>query len=97
MPPRKVRRVAPPEHAAQSLPVDEAPVIDRSPTEPPADWRKGQLLNVRNRGDAYVITLYPDEFDERYPERAMRFTNPGECQDFVSRWYAAESHDPRAR
>ncbi|RQS63848.1 hypothetical protein DID98_02910 [Burkholderia sp. Bp8984] len=71
--------------------------VPREPNQPPADWRKGALLNVRNRGDAYVITLYPEEFDEEHPERSMRFTNLGECQDFVSRWYAAEHHDPRAR
>ncbi|KWA12658.1 hypothetical protein WL26_14735 [Burkholderia cepacia] len=65
--------------------------------EPPADWRKGALLNVRNRGDAYVITLYPEEFDEEHPERALRFTNLGLCQGFVSRWYSRESLDPRAR
>jgi hypothetical protein len=63
----------------------------------PPDWRKGALLNVRNRGDAYVITLYPEEFSDERPERALRFTNPAECQDFVSKWYAAEHHDPRAR
>ncbi|UTV54782.1 hypothetical protein [Burkholderia arboris] len=65
--------------------------------QPPADWRKGALLNVRNRGDAYVITLYPEEFSEERPERALRFTNLGLCQGFVSRWYSRESHDPRAR
>lgn len=69
----------------------------REPNQPPADWRKGALLNVRNRGDAYVITLYPEEFSDEHPERALRFTNLGECQDFVSKWYAAEHHDPRAR
>jgi hypothetical protein len=114
MPPRKVRRVAPPvtefphpDEMVQGDPVVIAdgtrldfsliPQTERAPTEPPRDWIKGQLLNVRNRGDAYVITLHPEEFDERHPERAMRFTNLGECQGFVSRWYAAEHHDPRAR
>lgn len=63
----------------------------------PSDWRKGALLNVRNQGDAYVITLYPEESDARYPERELRFTNLGECQGFVSDWYSRESHDPRAR
>ncbi|ABI86463.1 hypothetical protein CH72_643 [Burkholderia ambifaria AMMD] len=65
--------------------------------QPPAYWSKGALLNVRNRGDAYVVTLYPEEFDERRPERALHFTNLGLCQGFVSRWYSRESHDPRAR
>lgn len=69
----------------------------RAPNEPPADWRKGMLLNVRNYGDAYVITLYPEEFRAEHPERALRFTNPGECQDFVSAWYSNQHHDPRAR
>jgi hypothetical protein len=64
---------------------------------PPSDWRKGALLNVRNRGDAYVITLYPEESHPERPERELRFTNPGVCQDFISAWYAAEHHDPRAR
>lgn len=63
----------------------------------PDDWRKGALLNVRNYGDAYVITLYPEEYESDHPERAMRFTNLGECQGFVSAWYTHEHHDPRAR
>ena len=63
----------------------------------PADWHPGMLLNVRNSGDALTITLYPEEFDYRKPERALRFTNFGEGQDFVSRWYARQHHDPRAR
>lgn len=62
----------------------------------PSDWNHGALLNVRNSGDAYVVTLYPEEADWRHPERALRFTNPGEAQNFVSTWYARESHDPRA-
>lgn len=71
--------------------------VPREPDQPPPDWRKGALLNVRNYGDAYIITLYPEEFSDERPERALRFTNPGLCQDFVSNWYARESHDPRAR
>ncbi len=63
----------------------------------PSGWRKGALLNVRNHGDEYIITLYPEEYDREHPERSIRYTNLGECQDFVSRWYAAEHHDPRAR
>lgn len=63
----------------------------------PSDWRKGALLNVRNYGDAYRITLYPEEYSPEREERTLTFTNPGECQDFVSRWYAPEHHDPRAR
>ena len=80
--------------AAESAEMVEVPC---DPNQPPPDWRKGALLNVRNRGDAYVITLYPEEFSDEHPERALRFTNLGECQDFVSKWYAAEHHDPRAR
>lgn len=63
----------------------------------PAFWSKGALLNVRNRGDDYCITLYPEEFDPRHPERAMMFPNTWTCQDFVSTWYARENPDPRAR
>lgn len=63
----------------------------------PAHWSKGALLNVRNRGDYYVITLYPEEEDPRHPERAMRFANTWTCQDFVSKWYSRETADPRAR
>lgn len=72
--------------------------IEQSSDPPvPVHWSKGALLNVRNRGDAYVITLYPEEFDPRYPERAMTFPNTWTCQDFVSKWYARETADPRAR
>lgn len=63
----------------------------------PSDWQKGAMLNVRNYGDAYVVTLYPEEWQQDKPERAMRFTNPALCQDFVSNWYAREHCDPRAR
>lgn len=62
----------------------------------PEYWRHGALLNVRNAGDAYLLTLWPEEYDYRKPERGLRFTNPGECQDFVSRWYSRQNHDPRA-
>ena len=62
----------------------------------PSDWSKGALLNVRNAGETYNITLYPEEFDHRHPERTLKFTNYHECQNFVSNWYMRESHDPRA-
>lgn len=65
--------------------------------EAPIGWQRGALLNVRNYGAEYIITLWPEEFIEERPERAVRITNPGICQDFVSKWYARESHDPRAR
>ena len=63
----------------------------------PSHWNKGALLNVRNYGSEYILTLFPEEYDDRYPERSLSFTNPGECQDFVSKWYQPESADPRAR
>ncbi|MCA8018085.1 hypothetical protein [Burkholderia metallica] len=96
--PKKVGASAAAEQEAiEAAELAEMVDVPREPDQPPADWRKGALLNVRNRGDAYVITLYPEEFSDEHPERAMRFTNLGECQDFVSKWYAAEHHDPRAR
>lgn len=95
--PRKVSSDAPLEAIECGGEAPPVLAVPRDPTQPPADWRKGALLNVRNRGDAYVVTLYPEEFDEERPDRALRFTNLGECQDFVSHWYAAEHHDPRAR
>lgn len=63
----------------------------------PEFWSKGALLNVRNRGDAYIVTLYPEEFDPRHPERALTFPNTWTTQDFVSHWYSRETADPRAR
>ena len=64
---------------------------------PPEHWTKGALLNVRVAGAEYVVTLYPEEYDDRHPERALRFPNPARCQDFVSSWYSRQHHDPRAR
>ena len=68
------------------------------PAEPalPRGWAKGAHLNVRNVGTEYRITLFPEEFDPQQPERCLRFTNPAQCQNWVSAWYARESHDPRA-
>jgi hypothetical protein len=63
----------------------------------PDFWSKGALLNVRNAGTHYNVTLYPEEYDPRHPERALQFTNTALCQDFVSHWYAREHFDPRAR
>ena len=80
--------------------IDAQLVEDLKEPEPPQyppDWHVGQLLNVRNTGPDYTITLWPEEADPRKPERALHFTNPGECQNFVSRWYRRQSHDPRAR
>jgi hypothetical protein len=66
----------------------------------PASWTKGQLLNVRNRGEFYVITLLGEEDEpplKPAPNGALRFMNTALCQDFISTWYSRESHDPRAR
>lgn len=63
---------------------------DQSPEEKAqaAGWSKGQLLNVRNAGSHYNVTLLGEEFDPYRPERCIRFTNPNDAQNFVSRWYA---------
>jgi hypothetical protein len=63
----------------------------------PADWGYGALLNVRNAGETYNVTLYPEEFDPRKPERTLKFTNSADCQNFVSNWYSRQAADPRAR
>ena len=88
----RIKRFAPPEH--------ELPVLDEVIPEPalniPEDWQPGALLNVRNGGDAYIVTLYPEEATYEHPERTLRFTNPSRCQDFVSAWYSRQHHDPRA-
>lgn len=101
MPPRKVRRVAPPvlEDSSEISACGEmeSQPLASAKEEYPSDWRKGALLNVRNHGAEYIVTLHPEEFDPRHEERCIKFTNLGECQDFVSKWYARESHDPRAR
>ena len=91
------RKIGAPEPVAEDHIAEDREMVERAPNEPPADWRKGALLNVRNYGNAYRITLYPEEYSPEREERALTFTNPGECQDFVSRWYAPEHHDPRAR
>jgi hypothetical protein len=57
-------------------------------------WCKGQLLNVRNAGSHYNVTLLGEEYDPRHPERCLQFLNPAECQNFVSAWYARESASP---
>lgn len=57
-------------------------------------WVKGQLLNVRNMGSHYNVTPLGEEYDSRHPERSLQFTNPGEAQDFVSRWYTPEPGRP---
>ena len=83
----------------QTAEFDSPDPLQEIVTEPviPLHWSKGALLNVRNTGPDYCVTLYPEEFDPRHPERAMRFTNPAHCQNFVSNWYSRQSYDPRAR
>lgn len=94
------RPVPEPEPEIEAAPSDVALAeteLDRFPAvEVPPSWTKGQLLNVRNAGEYYVITLLGEEFDPRYPTRALKFTNPALCQNWVSNWYARENHDPRA-
>lgn len=77
--------------------IEEAPTPEAPEESLPPGWRKGALLNVRNYGPEYIITLWPEEYDPLKPERAMRFGDPGACQNFVSDWYSRETADPRAR
>jgi hypothetical protein len=75
-----------------------APSADPTHQHPPG-WLKGQLLNVRNRGE-YVVTLLGEEDEPPLrpaPSGVLRFSNSAKCQEFISRWYARESYDPRAR
>ena len=75
-----------------TLPTPEAPTkSDQTPMEraQAAGWIKGQLLNVRNAGTHYNVTLEGEEYDSRYPERCLQFQNSAECQNFVSEWYAS--------
>jgi len=85
------------EHASEVFAPAVAIDDEAEPPLPiPLDWRKGQLLNVRNLGEFYAVTLLGEEFDVRHPERSLKFTNVAECQGFVSAWYSRESFDPRA-
>lgn len=82
-----------PETAAAAAP--DAPTTDEYGLPlPPEGWCKGQLLNVRNAGSHYNVTLEGEEYNPRAPERCLQFTNIGECQNFVSRWYAREAGGP---
>jgi hypothetical protein len=72
-------------------------IVERAPNEPPSDWTKGQLLNVRNYGSFYAVVLHGEEYSPEREHRALKFTNPGELQDFVSDWYARIGHHPLAR
>jgi hypothetical protein len=73
---------------------DSAPVgvpeQDQTPEEraQAAGWMKGQLLNVRNAGGHYNVTLLGEEYDPSQPERCLQFTQPNDCQNFVSAWYS---------
>ena len=71
--------------------------VTASDPQPPSDWIVGQLLNVRNTGLEYVVTLLDEELDYRHPERALRFPNSAECQQFVSAWYARTWTPPLTR
>jgi len=81
-------------HSAES--VRRAPLVPQGEPETqtvdghtyPACWHKGQLLNVRNAGSHYNLTLEGEEYDTRYPHRCLQFVNPNDCQNFVSWWYA---------
>ena len=93
----RFKRVAPPAHiAAEPIPLIADEELVTHISAHPTDWGRGALLNVRNTGTEFVITLHPEEFDRLKPERAMRFANSSACQDFVSSWYTREARDPRA-
>jgi len=81
-------------HAVQVL--DDDTIIEPPMSDVPEGWELGALLNVRNAGEFYIVTLYPEEYDFRNPERCMRFHNSARCQDFCSAWYARLWIDPRA-
>ncbi len=61
---------------------------------PPKDWCKGQLLNVRNAGTHYNVTLQGEEYDPRHPERCLQFANPADAQNFISTWYQQDGRRP---
>ena len=99
----RIRKVSQPRDYNEANPpfaiVNDVPdeIAEQVEYRHPEDWTKGALLNVRNAGECYNVTLYPEEADPRLPERTLKFTNPAKCQDFVSKWYARESHNPLAR
>lgn len=99
MKPQRYKRVSdvvptPVRHAVEVL-LDDLLVEPDAPAPPP-DWILGSLLNVRCTGPDYAVTLFPEEYDPRKPERTLRFTNSALCQGFVSAWYSRTYHDPRA-
>lgn len=87
-----------PAEFSEPVEVDTSDFIAAADVGPlvPTHWPYGCLLNVRNTGADYVVTILGEEYDPRHPERAIRFSHQGRLQDFVSRWYARQHHDPRA-
>ncbi len=79
----------------EAVPVEPTPVAVRE-FDYPEFWTKGQLLNNRKNGDAYIVTALGEEFDPQHPERSMHFSSSFDCQAFISWWYNRDSHDPRA-
>lgn len=71
----------------------ELPAQDQTPEEKAqaAGWSKGQLLNVRNAGSHYNVTLLGEEYDPQSPDRCLQFTNINDTQTFVSAWYSPET------
>lgn len=82
-----VRVVSPP-------PAEPDPAIEVKEQPWPSDWVKGQLLNVRNTGGKYCVTLLGEELDPRHPERALHFENSYEAQHFISWWYGRDGSNP---
>lgn len=78
-------------HAAPIAP-ETPPEAAQEPAQPaiPEGWSKGQLLNVRNAGSHYNVTVLGEEYDPRHPERCLQFPNSFEAQQFVSWWYAPQ-------
>lgn len=74
----------------------EVPAQDQTPEDraKAAGWSKGQLLNVRNAGSHYNVTLLGEEYDPRYPERCLQFTCINDAQTFISKWYSREPAGP---
>lgn len=60
------------------------------------NWTRGQLLNMRNAGAHWNITVAGEEYDPRYPERCLQIPYAG-GQNFISAWYAREAPNPFAR
>jgi hypothetical protein len=92
-PPRSTLRLrrppdAPP--AIEEVPQTASEAEQANSFAHPDDWRRGQLLNVRNAGSHYNVTLLAEEYDVRYPERCLQFQNSHDCQTFVSWWYAPQ-------